>query len=124
MPSSSSSKMVRRYISVVSMRSVTWHSLSPVPDSLLWLRRDLRLADHPALAAASEAASGGSVLPLFVLDPRLWDPAGPSRRAWLAQSLRALHEQYDGALVIRHGPPASARPPPARGVGGRARHVR
>src|SRR3954463_8406937 len=112
MPSSSSSKMVRRYISVVSMRSVTWHSLSPVPDSLLWLRRDLRLADHPALAAASEAASGGSALPLFVLDPRLWDPAGPSRRAWLSRSLRALHEQYDGALVI---PPRSPGPrgPPA-----------
>jgi deoxyribodipyrimidine photo-lyase len=94
-----------------------------VPDSLLWLRRDLRLADHPALAAASEAASGGSVLPLFVLDPRLWDPAGPSRRAWLSRSLRALHEQYDGALVIRHGSPASVLPQLAREVGATSVHV-
>ena len=56
MPSSSSSKIVRRYISVVSMRSVTCHSLSSVPNTILWLRRDLRLADHPALVAAHEAA--------------------------------------------------------------------
>ena len=105
MPSSSSSKIVRRYISVVSIRSVTWHSLSPVPDSLLWLRRDLRLADHPALVAASEAASGGSVLPLFVLDPRLWDPAGPSRRAWLTRSLRRAAR----AVRRRAGHPARRR---------------
>ena len=33
--------------------------------SILWLRRDLRRTDHPALAAA---ADDGPVLPLFVLD--------------------------------------------------------
>jgi hypothetical protein len=36
--------------------------------SVLWLRRDLRLGDHPALHAA---AADGPVLALFVLDPRL-----------------------------------------------------
>ncbi len=33
---------------------------------ILWLRRDLRLADQPALAAAVE--SGAPVLPVYVLD--------------------------------------------------------
>ena len=94
-----------------------------MPDSILWLRRDLRLADHPALVAAHESAAGGSVLPLFVLDPRLWDPAGPSRRAWLTASLRALHEQYDGALVIRHGSPVDVLPQLAREVGAGTVHI-
>ena len=35
---------------------------------VVWLRRDLRLADNPALAAA---AARGPVVPVFVLDPRL-----------------------------------------------------
>ena len=42
--------------------------------SVMWFRRDLRLADNPALL---EACSDGEVLPLFVLDPKLWGPAGP-----------------------------------------------
>ena len=54
----------------------------------MWFRRDLRLADNPALLEACQAASG--VLLLFVLDPRLWKPAGPARRAYLASSLAAL----------------------------------
>jgi deoxyribodipyrimidine photolyase len=35
---------------------------------VVWLRRDLRLADNPALA---DAAARGAVVPVFVLDPRL-----------------------------------------------------
>ena len=33
---------------------------------ILWLRRDLRLADHPALTAA--VARGGPVIPVFIHD--------------------------------------------------------
>ena len=33
---------------------------------ILWFRRDLRLADHPALTAA--CASGRPVIPLFIHD--------------------------------------------------------
>ena len=55
--------------------------------SVMWFRRDLRLADNPALL---EAAADGDVLPLFVLDPRLWDAAGVSRRVYLGDSLRSL----------------------------------
>ncbi|GAB3253363.1 deoxyribodipyrimidine photo-lyase [Nocardioides dilutus] len=61
---------------------------------MIWFRRDLRLADNPALL---EAAADGEVLPLFVLDPALWGPAGRPRQAYLAASLRAL----DGELRLR-----------------------
>jgi len=47
------------------------------------------------------------VVPLFVLDPRLWGPAGPARRTWLVRSLAALRESTGGALVVRHGDPAA-----------------
>jgi deoxyribodipyrimidine photo-lyase len=56
----------------------------------MWFRRDLRLGDNPALV---EAVADGPVLPLFVLDPALWGPAGPSRRAYLGASLRSLDRQ-------------------------------
>ena len=62
--------------------------------SILWLRRDLRRRDLPALQAA---ASAGPVLPLFVIDPQLWSSGGAARRAWLAATLLALRESYDGA---------------------------
>jgi deoxyribodipyrimidine photo-lyase len=81
-----------------------------VVDSVLWLRRDLRTADHPALVRAVADADGGRVLPLFVIDPVLWDPAGPPRRAWLVRSLAALTAGLDGALVVRHGDPADVVP--------------
>ena len=68
--------------------------------TLLWFRRDLRLADHPALQAAARDAR---VVPLFVLDPRL-ERTGPTRDRLLA-SLAALREQTGGTLVVRHGDP-------------------
>ena len=76
--------------------------------TVLWLRRDLRLHDHPALLAAAQDAGGSGVLPLFVLDPALLDPAGPSRTAWLFRSLRAWSDSADGALVVRTGRPAGS----------------
>jgi deoxyribodipyrimidine photo-lyase len=86
-------------------------SLPLVPDSVLWLRRDLRRSDHPALgAAAEEATAGGRVLPLFVVDPALWQPSGVTRRAWLARSLAALSADLVGALVVRYGDPRTVVP--------------
>jgi deoxyribodipyrimidine photo-lyase len=66
------------------------------------MRRDLRLADNPALAAAANA---GRVAPLFVLDPKLWGRAGANRRAFLVGCLRDLNRRLGGHLVVRHGPP-------------------
>ncbi|MDQ6727910.1 MAG: DNA photolyase family protein [Actinomycetota bacterium] len=70
--------------------------------TVLWFRRDLRLADHPALVAAADA---GPVVALFVLDPALLDPAGAPRTAFLYRCLQALDESLGGQLVVRTGDP-------------------
>jgi deoxyribodipyrimidine photo-lyase len=79
-----------------------------MPTCVLWFRRDLRLGDHPALLAAADA--GTSVLPLFVIDPHLWDRSGPPRQAWLVRSLAALAAACDDRLVIRYGDPVDVVP--------------
>ncbi len=88
--------------------------------SILWLRRDLRRADHPALVAAHQ---DGPVLPLFVLDPAFFDDAGPARQAWLAHSLRALDDAYDGRLCLRRGAPEQVLPRVAKEIGAISVHV-
>lgn len=90
---------------------------------LLWLRRDLRLADNPALLAAVEAAGGGEVAALFVVDPALWSASGAPRLAYLAQSLRALDDQLGGRLTIRTGRPEQVVPAVAREVDAASVHV-
>lgn len=72
---------------------------------VVWFRRDLRVADHPALAAAA----CGPVVPAFVLDPRLLGRS-PRRDAWVAATLAALAAELEalGArLVVRGGEPAA-----------------
>ena len=89
-----------------------------------WLRRDLRVADHPALLAA---ADGGAVVPLFVLDPALWAAAGAPRQARLLASLRSLdadlRDRYAVSLVVRIGSPLTVVPALATEVGAVAVHV-
>ncbi|MEQ8585404.1 MAG: deoxyribodipyrimidine photo-lyase [Thalassobaculaceae bacterium] len=78
---------------------------SPAP-TLVWFRRDLRLQDNPALAAAADR--GGPVVALFVLDDDDagdWKPGGASRW-WLHHSLTALAKALDSAgtpLILRRG---------------------
>ena len=88
--------------------------------SVLWFRRDLRLADHPALTTA---AAQGEVVGLFVVDPVLWDASGPARRAWVAASVRALADATGGALVLRVGRPDEVVPEVARSAGAKVVHV-
>jgi deoxyribodipyrimidine photo-lyase len=95
-----------------------------VPTSLLWFRRDLRLADHPAMLAAIDAARpDGAVVPVFVVDPALWRPAGAPRRQFLRDCLAALQESLDGALVVRSGDPAVVLPALVRETGATTVHV-
>jgi deoxyribodipyrimidine photo-lyase len=89
-----------------------------VPTSLLWFRRDLRLTDHPALLAAIDAAGpDGDVVGVFVVDPRLWHPAGAPRRAFLLDALDSLRSGTDGALVLRRGDPVEVVPALVRETG-------
>lgn len=91
--------------------------------SVLWLRRDLRLRDHPALHAAAEQ---GPVVPLFVLDDALLRPAGAPRVAFLYRCLRALDaalREHGTALVVRHGRPADVLAEVVRESGAASVHV-
>jgi deoxyribodipyrimidine photo-lyase len=90
--------------------------------SVLWFRRDLRLADHPALLAARDAGNG-AVLPLFVLDDALWEKSGQARRAFLSAALRSLSERMDGGLVVVHGDPRTVVPHVAATIGAASVHI-
>ncbi|MGH3507331.1 MAG: cryptochrome/photolyase family protein [Nocardioidaceae bacterium] len=88
--------------------------------AVLWFRRDLRLADNPALLEALDSAD--EVVPLFVLDPRLWRPAGRPRQAYLRASFESLRDRI-GGLVIRRGDPVEVVPTVARQAAARSVHV-
>ncbi|HQR89186.1 MAG TPA: deoxyribodipyrimidine photo-lyase, partial [Caulobacter sp.] len=72
---------------------------------LVWLRRDLRLTDNPALDAA--VSTGRSVIPLYILDETEGvRPMGAASLWWLDKSLAALGadiEQRGGRLILRRG---------------------
>ena len=89
--------------------------------AVLWFRRDLRLADHPALVAAHDSAD--EVVPLFVLDDALRAPSGAPRLAFLYRCLRELHERTDGRLRVLTGRPEDVVPRVAGQVGATAVHV-
>ena len=86
--------------------------------SVLWLRRDLRVRDNPALLAA---LADGPVTALFVVDPVIWSGAGPARRAWVAANVLALAERIP--LTIRYGDPVDVVPTTATGAGAAAVHI-
>jgi deoxyribodipyrimidine photo-lyase len=77
--------------------------------SIVWFRRDLRLADNAALLAGIRQ---GEVIPVFVIDPALLhsDRVGSKRVAWLAANVRELDRslrQRGSQLVVRRGEPAA-----------------
>jgi len=75
--------------------------------TLLWFRRDLRLADNPALDAA--VAIGRPVIPVYICDDAdagEWSPGGASRW-WLHGSLSALSSEIEARgnrLILKTGP--------------------
>lgn len=71
-------------------------------NSVMWFRRDLRLADNEALVAAARA---GSVTPLFVIDPKFFERSGAPRLVFLLRNLQELNKSMGGALVVRTGNP-------------------
>lgn len=92
----------------------------------MWFRRDLRLGDNPALLAAinqAQADGDGRVVPLFVVDPTLWDAAGPTRQAYLVASLERLGASLNRQLLIRHGHPVAVLSEVARAAAASAVHI-
>ena len=83
-------------------------------NSVMWFRRDLRLADNEALVAAARV---GSVTPLFVIDPMFFERSGAPRLAFLLRNLHELNKSMDGALVVRTGNPVDVVSAVAKEVG-------
>src|SRR5690349_11442580 len=79
--------------------------ISPSP-AIVWFRKDLRLADNPALRRAVD--SGAAVIPIFILEDgsdAIRAPGGAGRW-WLHHSLERLGEALGKAgapLVLRKG---------------------
>ena len=81
------------------------HDTSPV---LVWFRRDLRLADHPALRAACE--TGRPVIPVFILDQQA-EALGAAPKWRLGQGIDALARALaarGSRLILRRGPARAA----------------
>jgi len=86
----------------------------------VWLRRDLRLHDHPALTAA--LASGEPLVPVFCLDERLLEGRhrSPARAAFMSGCLAELDaalRERGSRLVIRSGRPERELPALAAELG-------
>ena len=79
---------------------------------IVWLRRDLRLADNPALSAAL-SGDFDAIVPVFIEAPEElgdWAPGG-AQRVWQHFSLAALDEalqRLGSRLVLRTGPTIDA----------------
>ncbi len=76
--------------------------------AIVWFRRDLRLADNPALNRAVD--SGRPVLPVYVIDEL---DTGGAARWWLHGSLSALRDdlaKLGGGLRVLSGDPATVLP--------------
>lgn len=72
---------------------------------LMWLKRDLRVVDHPALALA---AGMGRVLPVYVVEPEMWALPDAAARHWgfVADCLEDLRDALRGRgmpLAVRVG---------------------
>lgn len=72
---------------------------------VLWFKRDLRLSDHAAFAAA---AARGPVLPLFIIEPDYWRLPDVSVRHWrfwsaCVEDLAEAIAARGGKLIVRVG---------------------
>ena len=72
---------------------------------IVWFKRDLRIVDHRPLEAAAER---GLVLPLYVVEPELWQQPDASERQWMfcRESLLELRQALADRgqpLVVRAG---------------------
>lgn len=91
--------------------------------SIFWFRRDVRLDDNAGLNAALAASE---VVPLFVLDPALFDRVSTRRRNLLLAGLTDLDRrirEHGGRLRVERGDPRQVVPKVAADVKAEAVHV-
>ena len=76
------------------------------PLQIVWFKRDLRVIDHEALFRARER---GPVLPLYILEPELWQQPDLSRRhyTFLNECIQELNTDLENTLgqklILRTG---------------------
>ena len=96
-----------------------------MPPQIVWLRRDLRLADQAAFHAAAQA---GPVIAVYVLDDRTAGDRklGGASRWWLHESLEALGDtlaRHRSRLILRRGDSAAEIAKVAGEAGARCVHA-
>jgi deoxyribodipyrimidine photo-lyase len=96
-----------------------------IETALVLFNRDLRIHDHPALAAAAKAEH---TVPLFVLDEALLASrfAAPNRVAFMLEALHDLDKalrKAGGRLLVRRGDPVREAVAAARECGASQIHV-
>lgn len=75
------------------------------PTVILWFKRDLRIADHPALA---RAVGMGAVLPVYIAEPSVWQADDASGRQWAfvaecLTELRGVLGRLGQPVIVRMG---------------------
>lgn len=106
--------------------AISRHIASMTSPTIVWLRRDLRLEDQAAFAAA--AAAGAPVIPVYVLDddtPR-HRRMGAASRWWLHHSLAALDarlRKMGSRLILKRGKCDAALAAIRRETGARTVHA-
>jgi deoxyribodipyrimidine photo-lyase len=89
--------------------------------SLVWLRRDLRLSDHAALAHALK--QGGQIQPVFIFDTEIlarFPNPEDQRLSFIAETLCQLDTELrarGGSLLVLHGNPELLIPTVAQALG-------
>ena len=75
----------------------------PLNPVIVWFRQDLRIADNPALKAATDM--GAPILPVYVLDEENAGEHAPgaASRWWLHHSLIALQKSLNDGLMCLSG---------------------
>ncbi len=99
------------------------HSPAARP-SLVWFREDLRIDDHPALAAAAQA---GPVCAVYILESGedLGRPLGGALKWWLHHSLMRLKADladHGISLILQQGDPRKLIPALAKELGANSVH--
>lgn len=70
--------------------------------TLVWFRKDLRLADNPVI---KQAAEHGQILPVYIFDTHASTKMGGASQWWLQQALQSLNQNLDNKLNFYQGKP-------------------